>query len=228
MPEEGRGRGGLGGLLPETTWRALLALGTPRGFPPGTVLIRQGDEGNAVYVLVAGRVKISRLEASGVEMPIAFRHPGEVLGDIAVLNPRPRTATVTAVDRCSTYVIPAARFARFVAEKGLAGVISQHSVDRMQEAEQHRAELVAYPLPQRVCRVLVRLAEPDGTGGRVLGLNQDELGRMAGAGRNALGLVLAELRRRQIVRTVRQGVIIEDLPALRRFAEVGMPGSATA
>lgn len=227
MWDEGSQRTGLGALLPDAAWRELLELGVRRTIEPGTILMRQGDEGTMIYVLVAGRVKVSQLEAHGVETPIAIRHPGEVLGDIAVLHKCPRTATVSAVDPGVVHTITSERFERFFSVRELAGLILRHALDRMREAETYRTELIAFPLPQRVCRVLVRLATPNGTRCAVVdvAMSQEEIGMMAGAGRNSVGQVLAELRKRAVIRTERQRVIIDDLPALRRLAEEGMPGS---
>jgi CRP/FNR family cyclic AMP-dependent transcriptional regulator len=212
-----------------THWRALLALGQPRHFSSGDVLMRQGDEGHFVLALITGRVKISLLEPDGIELPIAVRYPGEVLGDISVLGSRPRTATVVAIDKCAVRLVLALQFKRFVAANGLDALIMNHSMTRLREAEQRRVELVAYPVGQRLCRMLLRLATEDGPHWVVdLNMSQEEFGRLVGASRNAIGLVLSRLRDFGVVDTHRRAVIIKDVSALRRYAERGIPDRDSA
>jgi CRP-like cAMP-binding protein len=202
-------------------WRKLLDLG-PRSNPvQGRVLMRQGDPGDVVMVLVRGRVKVTRLEADGPEVPLAFRGPGEVLGDIAVFDGTPRTATVVAVTDCEVRSIAASRFLRFVNDNALTPAILRLSHLRLQEAERNRTELVGLTLVQRVCRALDRLASLDENGVLVvdLAMSQEEFGRMVGSSRNAVVKVLTRLRGMDIVDTRRRLVVIHDREGLRTCGE---------
>src|SRR5262245_28699678 len=101
-------RGGLGMLsvlaqvdafkdLPPEGLAMLVALGQPRSFPAGSVLMRQGDPSESLYVVVSGRVKVER-EVGGGQPPLQLAElgPGEVVGEMGVLDREPRSATVTA------------------------------------------------------------------------------------------------------------------------------------
>jgi CRP-like cAMP-binding protein len=185
--------------------------------------MRQGGDCGVVLVLLRGRVKITLSEPDGFEQPIAVRHRGEVLGEIAALDLRPHTATVTAIDLCYVRVVPAARFKRFVAAHRLESVIARHHRAWLQEAERHRAELAAFPVDQRLGLTLLRLAREDERGRIVVDvrMSQEELGRMIGASRNAVGLVLGRLRELGIVTTHQLTVRIENVDALLGFAKGG-------
>jgi CRP/FNR family transcriptional regulator, cyclic AMP receptor protein len=225
MPDGSARLEGLGALLPAACWHELLKLGVPRTHEPGTVLMRQGNEGHVVLALVHGRVKISTLEVNGVEMTFTVRGPGEVLGDIAALNHGPRTATVTTVDHCTAYEVKAAQFARFLMTPSRFPMINKVSHDRLAEAEQYRRELATLPLPQRACRALARLSTPCGENRAVidLGLSQEELGRIVGAHRNSVGTVLTELRDLGVIGVNRERVDVHDVRTLREYAEHGLP-----
>ncbi|MFG3256326.1 Crp/Fnr family transcriptional regulator [Streptomyces sp. NPDC048172] len=212
---------GLGALLSPPRWHALLDLGCPRDYGPGDVLMRQGEAAQVILALVRGRVKVSMLEPDGCELPIAVRHRGEVLGDIAVLDKKPRTATVTAVEACRVRVVQGVRFERFLAEHGLEPLVLRHSLGRLREAELYRAELIALPLAQRLSRALLRLCTEDGEGGAVVDLrmSHEELGRVVNASRNAVGQVLGHLRRLGLVEIRRQVVHIRDVDQLRKYGE---------
>ncbi|MCP2334698.1 Crp/Fnr family transcriptional regulator [Actinomadura rupiterrae] len=212
---------GLGAHLDPQTWRELLDLGPRSRRSKGRVLMRQGDPGDVVMVLVRGRVKVSRIEADGAVFPLAIRTIGEVLGDIAVLSGSGRTATVETVTDCEIHSISGRRFLRFVSDHALPGKIVTLYQTRLQESERRRAELAGLTLDQRVCLTLDRLAFPDERGAlRVdLGMSQEEFGRMVGASRNAVGMVLARLRTLGIIDTRPRLVTIRNAEALRRRAE---------
>lgn len=212
---------GLGALLPPQIWRELLDQGPHSKPARGRVLMRQGDPGDVVMALVRGRVKISMVNADGLEMPLAFREAGEVLGDIAVLDRGARTATVETATDCELRTIAGPRFLRFVDDRALTPMILRLNRTRLQEAERDRAELAGLPLMQRACRMLDRLArvDEDGTLTVDLGMSQEEFGRMVGASRNAIGGVLTQLRGLGIVDTRPRCVVIQDIAALRRSGQ---------
>ena len=73
-------------------------------FPKRTVLFREGDPGAEMYILGAGRVEIVK-RIGGIEKTIAVLGPGEMLGELALLNDTPRTATAVAVDNVDALVL---------------------------------------------------------------------------------------------------------------------------
>jgi CRP-like cAMP-binding protein/class 3 adenylate cyclase len=74
----------------------LVAAGTWRTFPPGTVLMREGEPGDHVIVILAGRAKVS-VNRDGQERVLAVREVGDLIGERAALDVSVRSATVTAV-----------------------------------------------------------------------------------------------------------------------------------
>lgn len=218
-------------LIPSEGWQALLAAGTTRHFETGEVLLRQGDPGSHVLVLTAGYVKVVRLEPDGNTLLLAVRGPGELLGELAVLDGTVRSATTIALRPSLTFVLPKTAFERVIDRFGLENVLLRHLLARYREGEEIRGQLANLPAGDRVVRMLVRLAEalPEpGAGQSVLdlGLSQEELGRAVGLSRSAIAAELARLRGDGLVVTSRRRIAIRDLVALRRLA--GASGDARA
>src|SRR6266542_2022474 len=78
-------------------------------FPPGTVLFREGAPGKEMYVVQHGRITISK-QVGEVEKILASLGPGEFVGEMSILNNRPRSATATCVDPSKLLVIDAKTF----------------------------------------------------------------------------------------------------------------------
>jgi CRP/FNR family transcriptional regulator, cyclic AMP receptor protein len=92
-------------MLDPQEWATLYTLGVPRSFPRGSVLMFEHDPGDRVMILIAGRVKVWRVEEEGHEVVLSIRDPGDVLGELAFIDGQPRTATVTALERVEALVI---------------------------------------------------------------------------------------------------------------------------
>jgi CRP/FNR family transcriptional regulator, cyclic AMP receptor protein len=200
-------------------WARLVAAGAARRYEPAAVLLRQGEPATHVLVLTAGRVKVSRMSPDGDVLILAVRGPGEILGDVSVLGGDDRSATVTAVDRCETRVIPAGRFLFVVRSLGLEGQLLQHAMSRIREGEAWRAELAALPAGPRLVRTLLRLAAADPAMPADVGLDQTELGQAAGLSRSTVAAELSRLREQGAIITGRRRIVITDLPRLRALAE---------
>lgn len=215
---------GLGAELPREAWTALLRAGVARRFETGEVLMRQGDPGTYVLALTAGRVKVIRLEPDGSELLLAVRGPGEVIGVISVMDGGGRSASVTAVDRCLTYMLPAERFRRVISESCLHDRLLRHVLARNREGDALRAELARSPTLHRVALALLRYAamgtsEDDVRQLPTVGLSQYELALSIGLSRSALAADLAELRKRGLVSTGRRRIEIRDTRGLRRLGD---------
>jgi CRP/FNR family transcriptional regulator, cyclic AMP receptor protein len=211
---------GLSDSLPSNVWQALLRQGRTRRHPQGDVLLRQGEKGNHVLLLTSGRVKVTRVERDGREWLLAIRGPGEALGEVSVWDDSPRSATVTALDPCVTYVISASVFRRTMGESATGEVVLRHVLARLREGEEIRAELVHPSSTQRVVRVLVRLGTSLGGGTSTVptldvGLSQEELARAVGLSRSAFAAELRALRRDGLITTGRQRVVLRDVEGLR-------------
>jgi CRP/FNR family transcriptional regulator, cyclic AMP receptor protein len=203
---------------------ALQALGGRRRYRAGTTLFHERDPGDAVLLVLRGRVKISVPTASGREALLDVREPGELIGEMAALGGVARSATVTAVEPVEVLAVAQDAFMAYLDHTpGVAVVLLRMLARRLVEADRKLVEFVAQDTVGRVCGRLVDLAErfgepaPDGV--LIHGpVTQEELAGWTGASREALVKALRVLRERGWIATGRGEITVLDAEALRRRA----------
>ncbi|MBZ4323609.1 Crp/Fnr family transcriptional regulator [Streptomyces huiliensis] len=208
-------------LAGEPLWNRLLEEGRTRRHRAGDTLLRQGDTGTHVLALVAGVVKVIRVERDGRVRVLAFRGAGDVVGEAAVLEEgERRLASVTAIGDVTAVVVEERRFRAFVARHGLSPVLTRHALTRLRQSDRARGGCCSR---ERVAQALLALAEA-AYGGRVgdgthLSVTRAELAQYLGVSRNTVSAALREIGDR-VVGAERGGVVVHDLNALRTVASV--------
>ncbi|MEV5686843.1 MULTISPECIES: Crp/Fnr family transcriptional regulator [unclassified Streptomyces] len=210
-------------MLSDETWRELRDQGATRTFRERSVMLRQGSAGTHLLALTDGLVKVVCREPGGVVTWLAFRGPGDLLGEVSVFNGTPRTAEVVALTPCSAVVLEAERFRRYIEQRGLVMDLMRQAFSRLRESDAHRAELLTLPLIVRLARTLLRLAEltapgNESDGVRLTGLSQEEIAQAIGVTRNAVITGLQRLRESGAVETARRTIVIRDIRVLRAWA----------
>jgi CRP-like cAMP-binding protein len=204
---------------------ALQALARRRDYRRGSVLMREADRSDWVFVLRAGRVKVSVDTAGGTEVVLAVRGPGALLGEFSALDREPRSATVTALEPVSGLIVPVGEFETFLQVHGrVAYLLIRTVIGRLRDADRKRIEFGAHDTIGRVAARLIEMAErfgqpaPDGL--KIsLPFSQDELAGWIGASREAVSKALGVLRAAGTIRTSRMSVVVRDLDDLRRRAQ---------
>lgn len=107
--------------------RGLVKMGS---LPPGTVLFRKGDAGDAMYLIEDGRVRVYILDAEGDEVTLAEFGRGEFFGEMALIDGKPRTAHARVLDEARLGALGRADFLRYVRRQpevalAMVGVISE-------------------------------------------------------------------------------------------------------
>ncbi|MGD9485729.1 Crp/Fnr family transcriptional regulator [Streptomyces sp. TRM70308] len=210
-------------MLPEDVWREMRAQGPSRRFRARSVMLRQGSPGTHLLALTDGLAKVVCREPGGAVTWLAFRGPGDLLGEVSVFHGTTRTADVVALTPCTAVVLDAQRFRRFVDERGLVMSLMRQALARMRESDTHRTELLTLPLVARLARALLRLVEPAGRADasgdvRLSGLTQEELAQAIGVTRNAAIAGLRRLRASGAVETARKVIVVKDIGTLRGWA----------
>ncbi|MEU9565575.1 Crp/Fnr family transcriptional regulator [Streptomyces sp. NPDC048161] len=219
-------------VLSDETWRELRGQGATRTFRERSVMLRQGSAGTHLLALTDGLAKVVCREPGGVVTWLAFRGPGDLLGEVSVFHGTPRTAEVVALTPCTAVVLEAERFRRFIEQRGLILDLMRQAFSRLRESDAHRTELLTLPLVTRLARALLRLVELTSPGGesevvRLTGLSQEEIAQATGVTRNAVITGLRRLRESGAVETARRTIVIKDMRALRDWAMTG-PGAMPA
>ena len=199
-------------------------LATHRSYSAGSVIWHAGDDSGGVIALLKGRVKVVSLGPNATEVLLGLPGPGDLIGELSVLEGAPRSATVTAVEPVEALAVSGQLFRQFLSEHPAAAMgLLLALLPRLREADRQRMDLAANDVTGRVASRLVDLAErfgePDGDGTRImLSLSQEELASWTGASREAVAKALRALREAQWVTTERRHVTVMDADALRRIA----------
>jgi CRP/FNR family transcriptional regulator, cyclic AMP receptor protein len=200
---------------------ALLAAGSPVKFPDDGILVLQGDPGDGLYVLTDGMVKVTVAAESGSETMLAVRSRGDLIGEFAVLDGEPRTATARAVGAVFAIRISRARFTEFGQRYPAAQTtITKSLVAKMRAATERHAAERTWGARERVAQVLYELAEDygeqagDGAVVIPLTLTQSELGELAGVAVSTTERVLGDLRKEGVIATRYRKIAIRDMTFL--------------
>lgn len=195
-----------------------------RRYRAGQALMHEGQIGEELMILLAGRVKVTYTTAEGKEVVLEFRQPGDLLGELAVLDDRPRSSSVVALEPAEALVLTASEFRAAVrSHPQIALELLRMLSRRFRDADRMRIEFAASQTLTRVATRLVELAhrygEPDG--GEVvidLPISQEELAGWTGSSRESVAKALHTLREMGLVVTDRRRITVCDPDGLRRQA----------
>jgi CRP-like cAMP-binding protein len=209
------------GQLSDAERAVLLASGVPCRFEDDEILLVQGDVGDSVYVLAGGLVKIIVAAESGVETTLAIRSRGDLIGEFALLDEGPRTATARAVGVVTTLRIGGAAFLASAASPPVQRTVTRYVLAKMRETTERRAAERVWDARERLVQVLYELAqshaEPDADGLIRLPLTQGDLGDLAGVAVSTAERVLKELRGQGVVSTRYREITIRNMAYLDRI-----------
>ncbi|MEU3508944.1 Crp/Fnr family transcriptional regulator [Streptomyces longwoodensis] len=203
---------------------ALTGLGTRRVWTAHETLLAEGEHTTFAVVLLSGWCAVWTATERGGRLLLALRQTGEVVGDMAALDGRPRSASVSALGEVSGLVVPGERFRRFLAARPHANaLIIGQLAERLRSADHERRALASMTVLERLSERLVELAARTGRveNGEVtlrVSLAQHELAASVGSTREAVAKALRLLREQGLVRTGPGSLAIADLEPLRLLA----------
>jgi CRP/FNR family transcriptional regulator, cyclic AMP receptor protein len=200
--------------------RMLSERGVLRHHRAGDVLLRQGEPGDRVLLLDAGRATVLTVNDTGKPLLVAVLGPGALLGEWAVLDQSERSATVTAVDHGAAYVVSASVFRYVQRSPEVAGEIALYSIRQLRASNALMVELAHLTVMQRLARTLVRIlqaAAADATTPHEMTLSQTDLSAALGVARSSLCEAWASLRLHGVVTNSGRQLIIVDRDGLLRI-----------
>ena len=213
-------------LLDEGEREALRRHGRTLTFPPGVRLLQQGELGDKVLVIESGRAKITYVTPGGRELVLRFCGPGELVGELAVLDGGPRLSSVVTLEPVEAFVIAASDFRTLLrSEPGIAYQLLRILGSRFRDANLRQVEFGASDTVGRLATRLVELGERygqerDGAVHIDLPLSQDELGAWTGASPAGVAAALRTLRELGWIETGRRHIVVLDTDALRARASL--------
>ena len=209
--------------LPERLSSTLLANAKPVKLSADEVLFLSGDPGDGCYRLEEGLLKVSMDSPTGAERILAILGPGAIVGDMAMIDGRPRSASVSALRDCRLSFISRSVFETVAAKnpeiyKQLLSLLAA----RLRDTDQVVAAGSFLPVKGRVARALLDLAKAFGNdvgGGRIVirqKLSQSDVAAMAGIARENVSRILNEWMRLKLVTRLSGYYCIESKPKLEK------------
>ena len=195
----------------------------PRGYEPGQVVFREGDQSDTCYVVKSGHARAIREHADGRTITLANFGPGDIFGELAMFEDENRSATVETLDGVEAVAILGADMRRLMREHpGIAVGVVVSLGRRLRAANDRLATQSFQTVQSRVATVLTQLvaeAQEEGAGERevLVVATQADVAKLAGSSRESASRFLAVLERAGVIEQGRGKLTVHDPSALERY-----------
>ncbi len=197
-----------------------------RRFRRGETVFHLGDPGEALFIVMAGSIKITLPADTGDEAILATLRPGDFFGELALLDGAPRSATAVAIEPTETYILARERFRELIAtEPVMREALLATLAAEVRRLTHHVEELHFLDITGRLASRLARLAAesgashlPDGSIRLAGPLTQGDLAAMIGCTRQSVNKLLGLFTDDGLIRLEKDRIVIIDLEGLGRNA----------
>lgn len=223
--EEVLARAGLfQGVEPEAT-QALISAMAYLDLARGDIVFSEGEQGDSLYIVLSGKVKIARHAPDGRENMLAIMGPSDMFGELSIFDPGPRTATAIAVTDARLARLSHTDLRPWTSERPkIAEQLLRVLARRLRRTNDALADMIFTDVPGRVAKNLLQMAQrfgtrqPDGSCRVTHDLTQEELAQLVGASRETVNKALADFATRGWLRLEGKSVVILDEQRLARRA----------
>jgi len=193
----------------------------PRAIPAGNRVFHEGDSSDACYIVREGKFRVTREHSDGRAITLATLGPGEVFGELAMLDGDTRSASAEALTDGELLALPANDVRNLLARHPEISVkLVAALVRRLREANERISRQSFQTVPSRVAGVLSQLVTETTRGGDgevTIRMNQADLAQLAGTSRESVSRFLADLERAGVVRSGRGRVTVLDAEKLHNY-----------
>lgn len=179
---------------------AILEFATERRYRRGQMVFQRGDSGSAMMAVLGGRVRISAVNAEGKEITLNVINPGQVFGEIALLDGQSRSAAATATEETTLLIVERRHFLPFLASnQNLTSRLLAVLCERLRSTSIALEQIALFDLEARLARLILKLAADYGRiiegGTRIeLKLSQRDISNLVAASRESVNKQLGEWR----------------------------------
>jgi CRP/FNR family transcriptional regulator, cyclic AMP receptor protein len=197
---------------------SLLSYAQHRKYPRGSYIVRAGEETDALYIILSGRVKILIPNEEGREVILSSMGPSEFFGEMGMLDDQPRSASVEALEPCEMLRISKAAFMDTLRNNfDAAMLIIRNLVRHLREADRKIESLALVDVSGRVARLLMEMAqEVNGKWVVERAPPKQEIARMIGASREMVSRVVKDLQRRGLIQAEGRKIVVLDRQTMTR------------
>jgi len=218
------GQPGLLRRLGDAEREGLFARGRIRHYAANDVIFLAGQPGESILAVLSGAIRISIPTADGRDIVLAILGPGDICGEIALLDRGERTADARAAIDCSVVVLERRDVLAFLAQHpGAWTMLIEMLCQRLRGAQQQIAEFALAPVPVRLAKALLRLATAEGDAAdgdtrACVHLSQVELAGVIGATRESVNKYLRAWQRKGCLQIADRRIVITDRAAVESLA----------
>ncbi|MDU8945686.1 Crp/Fnr family transcriptional regulator [Ovoidimarina sediminis] len=204
--------------------RTLEALASDVRLKQGQVLFERGDDGDALFAVIEGALEISVHSEDGRKLALAKMSKGDLLGEIALFDPGPRTASAMATTPTHVLKIRNGDVIAAVRSNPDLGIdLIRLAGERLRWMNLQIGEQAFLPIAARLARkILYLLDESDGVKQNVLPMSQANLAEFVGATREAVSKTLSEWKKEAVVDVSRGTIRVLDRDTLSRIADLDL------
>lgn len=186
----------------------ILGFSSERRVARNATVFTKGDPGSSMVAVLAGRVRVGNVSTEGKEVTLNVVGKGEIVGEIALLDGKPRSADVTAVVDSTLLVVERRHFMPFLLRHGdLVERLLAVLCERLRKTTLALEEIALFDMPTRLARLLLKLSDDygrptDGAAGSMridMKLSQRDLSNLVASSRESVNRQLAVWRREGIV-----------------------------
>jgi CRP-like cAMP-binding protein len=188
----------------------------------GSILFKEGDDGEHLYVIIDGKLKLGTASGDGRENLLSILGPGEMFGELSLFDPGPRTSTATAVTDAKLLSLSHEKVIPWLKQNPEVSLqLLTRLSQRLRRTNEAVGDLVFSDVPGRVAKALIDLGERFGkTGAEGLLVNhdltQEELAQLVGASRETVNKALADFAGRGWLKLDGRSVLITDVERLSK------------
>ena len=181
---------------PEEQLRMLTTVVTRKSAPRSTTIMAGGDPTDSLYIILSGRLKVKMSDSEGKEVILAILGPGEIFGEMGLIDDEPRSATVISIEPCELLSISKRDFKKCLQENfDMTMAVMRGLVKRLREADRKIGSLALLDVYGRVARLLLDMAENvDGEKVVTKRLPKQDIAKMIGASREMVSRVMKDLQ----------------------------------
>jgi CRP-like cAMP-binding protein len=188
----------------------------------GSILFKEGDDGEHLYVIIDGKLKLGTSSGDGRENLLSILGPGEMFGELSLFDPGPRTSTATAVTDAKLLSLSHEKVIPWLKQNPEVSLqLLTRLSQRLRRTNEAVGDLVFSDVPGRVAKALIDLGDRFGkTSPEGLLVNhdltQEELAQLVGASRETVNKALADFAGRGWLKLDGRSVLITDIERLSK------------
>ncbi len=196
--------------------RAFAELVREKNYPRSSVIVFEDDPGDSFFIVQTGRVKVVKVSDDGREVILAVLGPGEYFGELALIDNRPRSAHVIAMEDTILLVLRREDFRKRVeASPQVAWALLTELSRRLRETDQKFYDNIALDVPGRICRLLLDAAAVGDGVAIDKPLTHQVIAQMIGASRETVSRNMKDFQEAGWISVERRRISLRNLDALR-------------